>query len=158
MSTLSATPCSPKVRAASRCGCPAPPADPTAWQAADALAARLTGREVPETTIGYNFQCISLGRRDGIIQPVTPDDQAKSTAITGRAAARIKEFICAGAAWGIGHPTLMLPSRRRHIAATGVAETASSPRDAARARIPFGAGRRWSRDGSVREPSRCTPR
>ncbi|TJZ78016.1 oxidoreductase [Rhodococcus oryzae] len=91
---------------------------PMAWQAADALAARLTGRAVPETTIGYNFQCISLGRRDGIIQLVTPDDRAKSSAITGRAAARIKEFVCAGAAWSIGHPTLLLPSRRRHLAAT----------------------------------------
>ncbi|MGW6379071.1 NAD(P)/FAD-dependent oxidoreductase [Rhodococcus sp. NPDC055112] len=96
---------------------------PTAWQAADALAARLTGREVPETTIGYNFQCISLGRRDGIIQPVTPDDQAKSTAVTGRAAARIKEYVCSGAAWGIGHPTLLLPSRRRHVVATGAVES-----------------------------------
>jgi NADH dehydrogenase len=99
---------------------------PTAWQAADALAARLTGREVPETTIGYNFQCISLGRHDGIIQAVTPDDQAKSSAITGRAAARIKEFVCAGAAWGIGHPTLLLPSRRRRLAATDVVEAALS--------------------------------
>jgi NADH dehydrogenase FAD-containing subunit len=97
---------------------------PTAWLAADALAARLTGREVPQTTIGYTFQCISLGRRDGIIQPVTPDDQAKSSAITGRTAARIKELVCAGAAWGIGHPTLLVPSRRRRLAATDDAETA----------------------------------
>ncbi|SEL62989.1 NAD(P)/FAD-dependent oxidoreductase [Rhodococcus maanshanensis] len=96
---------------------------PMAWQAADALAARLTGRKVPETTIGYNFQCISLGRRDGIIQLVTPDDQAKSTAVTGRAAARIKELVCAGAAWSIGHPTMLMPSRRRHVVATGEVET-----------------------------------
>ncbi|WP_027499812.1 NAD(P)/FAD-dependent oxidoreductase [Rhodococcus sp. UNC363MFTsu5.1] len=96
---------------------------PMAWQAADALAARLTGREVPETTIGYNFQCISLGRRDGIIQAVTPDDQAKSSAVTGRAAARIKEFVCAGAAWSVGHPTVLMPSRRRHLQATGEVET-----------------------------------
>ncbi|WP_206061958.1 hypothetical protein [Nonomuraea basaltis] len=63
-----------------------------AWLAADALAARLTGRKVPETTIGYTIQCISLGRRDGIIQRVTPDDQAMSTVIKGRTAARIKEL------------------------------------------------------------------
>ncbi|TMR95041.1 NAD(P)/FAD-dependent oxidoreductase [Nonomuraea basaltis] len=96
---------------------------PMAWLAADALAARLTGRKIPETTIGYTIQCISLGRRDGIIQRVTPDDQAMSTAITGRTAARIKEFICASAAWSISHPTAMLPSRRRHLAATGEVET-----------------------------------
>jgi hypothetical protein len=90
-----------------------------AWPAADALAARLTGRTVPEPTIGYTVQCISLGRRDGIIQRVTPDDRAGATVITGRTAARIKEFICAGAAWTVSHPTLMRPTRRRHLAATG---------------------------------------
>ncbi|MEV0030186.1 FAD-dependent oxidoreductase [Nocardia sp. NPDC050793] len=98
-------------------------ATPMAWQAADALAARLTGRKVPETTIGYLAQCISLGRRDAIFQRVTPDDQVTSTVITGRTAARIKEFICAGAAWGVSHPTMLLPTRRRHLATTGAAET-----------------------------------
>ncbi|WP_063060958.1 NAD(P)/FAD-dependent oxidoreductase [Nocardia sienata] len=90
-------------------------ASPMAWQAADALAARLTGREVPETTIGYVTQCISLGRRDGIIQRVTPADEPTSTVVTGRIAARIKEFVCAGAGWSIAHPTVLLPSRRRHL-------------------------------------------
>ncbi|WP_431957858.1 NAD(P)/FAD-dependent oxidoreductase [Nocardia lijiangensis] len=98
-------------------------ASPMAWQAADALAARLTGRKVPETPIGYVLQCVSLGRRDGIVQRVTPDDQVTPTVITGRIAARIKEFICAGAAWGVSHPTVLMPSRRRHLAPTGVAET-----------------------------------
>ncbi|MBT2481541.1 NAD(P)/FAD-dependent oxidoreductase [Streptomyces sp. ISL-94] len=94
-------------------------ATPMAWQAADALAARLTGRKVPETEIGYAAQCVSLGRRDGIVQRVTHDDQVTSTVITGRTGARIKEFICAATAWSISHPTMMLPSRRRHLAATG---------------------------------------
>jgi NADH:quinone reductase (non-electrogenic) len=95
---------------------------PMAWQAADAIAARLTGRKIPERTIRYYAQCISLGRRDGIIQFVTSDDQATSSVVMGRPAARIKEFICAGAAWSIGHPTLMLPSRRRQITAAVGAE------------------------------------
>lgn len=90
---------------------------PMAWQAADALAARLTGRPVPMRTIGYTIQCISLGRRDGLIQFVTPDDHARSSVITGRAAARIKELVCAGAAWSVAHPTLLLPTRRRRISA-----------------------------------------
>ncbi|MER5619482.1 FAD-dependent oxidoreductase [Streptosporangium sp. NPDC002544] len=97
--------------------------NPMAWLAADVIAARLTGRKVPETTIGYSLQCISLGRRDGIIQRVTPDDQVTSTVFTGRTAARIKEMICASAAWSISHPTLMMPSRRRHLAVTGAVET-----------------------------------
>ncbi|MFI6787627.1 NAD(P)/FAD-dependent oxidoreductase [Nonomuraea sp. NPDC050383] len=103
-------------------------ANPMAWLAADVIAARLTGRKVPETTIGYSVQCISLGRRDGIIQRVTPDDQITSTVFTGRTAARIKEMICASAAWSIYHPTMMMPSRRRHLAVTGAVETRPLPR------------------------------
>ncbi|MCX5209926.1 FAD-dependent oxidoreductase [Kitasatospora sp. NBC_00240] len=97
-------------------------ATPMAWQAADALAARLTGRKVPESTIGYSAQCISLGRRAGILQRVTHDDQVTSTVFTGRSGARIKEFICSGAAWGVAHPTLLLPSRRRRLAAAAEVE------------------------------------
>ncbi|MGW5160022.1 NAD(P)/FAD-dependent oxidoreductase [Nonomuraea wenchangensis] len=98
-------------------------ANPMAWLAADVIAARLTGRKVPETTIGYSVQCISLGRRDGIIQRVTPDDQVTSTVFTGRTAARIKEMICASAAWSISHPTMLMPSRRRHLAGIGAVES-----------------------------------
>ncbi|WP_459546038.1 NAD(P)/FAD-dependent oxidoreductase [Nocardia sp. X0981] len=86
---------------------------PTAYQAADAIAARLTGRKIPRNSIGYTAQCISLGRRDAVIQWVTPDDEPKPSALTGRTAARVKEFICKSAAWSISHPTSMLPSRRR---------------------------------------------
>jgi NADH:quinone reductase (non-electrogenic) len=87
---------------------------PTAYQAADAIAARLTGRQIPRNKIGYTGQCISLGRRDAIVQWVTPDDQPKSSAVTGKTAARLKEMICKAAAWSISHPTSMLPARRRH--------------------------------------------
>lgn len=97
-------------------------ATPMAWQAADALAARLAGRKVPETTIGYNAQCISLGRRDAIFQRVTTDDQMTSSVFTGRAGARIKELICSGAAWSVAHPTMLMPTRRHRIAATAAAE------------------------------------
>ncbi|MFE7746230.1 NAD(P)/FAD-dependent oxidoreductase [Nocardia sp. NPDC057455] len=90
---------------------------PSAYQAADAIAARLTGREIPRNSIGYTAQCMSLGRRDAIVQWVTPDDQPKPSALTGRMAARVKEFICKSAAWSVSHPTSMLPSRRRHITA-----------------------------------------
>ncbi|WP_338495287.1 FAD-dependent oxidoreductase [Streptomyces sp. SJL17-4] len=93
-------------------------ASPMAWQAADALAARLTGRKVPENAIGYAAQCISLGRRDAIFQKVTHDDEVTSTVVTGRAGARIKELICAGAAWSVSHPTMMMPSRRHRLVTT----------------------------------------
>ncbi|MEU0549986.1 FAD-dependent oxidoreductase [Micromonospora sp. NPDC005979] len=91
---------------------------PMAWQAADAIAARLTGRtKMPNAPLRYFNQCISLGRRDGIIQYVTADDRAKPSQLTGRLAARYKEVVCKGAAWGISHP-IPYPVRRRRVTAT----------------------------------------
>ncbi|MEV5436516.1 FAD-dependent oxidoreductase [Streptomyces sp. NPDC052682] len=88
---------------------------PTAWQAADALAARLTGGKLPKVPLRYFNQCVSLGRRDGLIQYVTADDRAVRAALTGRMAAVYKELICKGAAWGVAHPTTGLPTRRRRV-------------------------------------------
>lgn len=88
---------------------------PMAWQAADALAARLAGTKVPHIAIRYAQQCISLGRKEGLIQFVTADDQAVDKALTGRLAAFYKELICKGAAWGVANPTLGLPARRRRV-------------------------------------------
>ncbi|MFP8963798.1 NAD(P)/FAD-dependent oxidoreductase [Streptomyces nanhaiensis] len=89
---------------------------PTAWQAADAIAARLTGGKLPRIPIRYFNQCISLGRREGLIQYVTADDRATGAALTGRLAAVYKELVCKGAAWGVANPTLGLPVRRRRVA------------------------------------------
>ncbi|HEX8864354.1 MAG TPA: oxidoreductase, partial [Lentzea sp.] len=98
---------------------------PTAHLAADAIAARLTGRAVPQNKIGYNGQCISLGRNDAVMQWVTPDDRPKAAALTGKAAVRLKELICRAAAWSISHPTVLMPARRRRITtASEVLETA----------------------------------
>ncbi|MEV6384230.1 FAD-dependent oxidoreductase [Streptomyces sp. NPDC051773] len=86
---------------------------PTAWQAADAIAARLTGGKLPKIEARYYQQCISLGRKEGLIQFVTADDQALPKALTGRIAAVYKEIICKGAAWAVAHPTVGMPVRRR---------------------------------------------
>lgn len=88
---------------------------PSAWQAADAIAARLTGGKLPHVSIRYFNQCVSLGRRDGLIQFVTADDRAVPAALTGRLAALYKELVCKSAAWGVANPTLGLPSRRRPV-------------------------------------------
>ncbi|WP_317441060.1 NAD(P)/FAD-dependent oxidoreductase [Streptomyces collinus] len=88
---------------------------PMAWQAADAIAARLTGAKVPRISIRYYQQCISLGRKEGLIQFVTADDRAIERALTGRGAAFYKEMICKGAAWGVANPTVGMPSRRRRV-------------------------------------------
>ncbi|MFF9809274.1 NAD(P)/FAD-dependent oxidoreductase [Streptomyces coeruleorubidus] len=88
---------------------------PMAWQAADAIAARLTGGKLPNAPLRYFNQCVSLGRREGLIQYVTADDRAVRAALTGRLAAVYKELVCKGAAWGVANPTLGLPTRRRHV-------------------------------------------
>ncbi|MGW1089008.1 NAD(P)/FAD-dependent oxidoreductase [Streptomyces sp. NPDC002596] len=103
---------------------------PTAWQAADAIAARLTGGKPPNAPVRYFNQCISLGRREGVIQYVTADDRAVRAALTGRLAAVYKELVCKGAAWGVANPTLGMPTRRRRVvqerARTGSAVKASA--------------------------------
>ncbi|MEU2397082.1 FAD-dependent oxidoreductase [Streptomyces pseudogriseolus] len=99
---------------------------PTAWQAADAIAARLTGGKLPHVPLRYFNQCVSLGRKDGLIQYVTADDRAVNAALTGRFAALYKELICKGAAWGVAHPTVGLPSRRRRITHPAPAQPATA--------------------------------
>ncbi|MFU8873063.1 NAD(P)/FAD-dependent oxidoreductase [Micromonospora sp. SL4-19] len=88
---------------------------PTAWQAADAIAARLTGGKLPNVPIRYFNQCISLGRKEGLIQYVTADDRAVQAVLAGRLAAVYKELVCKGAAWSVANPTLGLPTRRRRV-------------------------------------------
>lgn len=87
----------------------------TAWQAADAIAARLTGGKLPNVPIRYFNQCVSLGRREALIQYVTADDRAVSGVLTGRLAALYKELVCKGAVWGVAHPTMGMPTRRRRV-------------------------------------------
>ncbi|WP_432985523.1 NAD(P)/FAD-dependent oxidoreductase [Dactylosporangium sp. CA-233914] len=88
---------------------------PMAWQAADSIAARLTGGKLPNAPLRYFNQCISLGRKEGLIQYVTADDRAVSAVLTGRPAAIYKELVCKGAAWGVANPMLGLPARRRPL-------------------------------------------
>ncbi|MEV4513453.1 FAD-dependent oxidoreductase [Dactylosporangium sp. NPDC049525] len=88
---------------------------PMAWQAADAIAARLTGGKLPDVPLRYFNQCISLGRKEGLIQYVTADDRAVRAVLTGRLAAVYKELVCKGAAWGVANPMLGLPTRRAAI-------------------------------------------
>ncbi|MFJ9528467.1 NAD(P)/FAD-dependent oxidoreductase [Streptomyces cyaneofuscatus] len=100
---------------------------PTAWQAADSIASRLTGTKPTTVPLRYFNQCISLGRKDGLIQYVTADDQSRPAALTGKTAALYKELVCKGAAWGVANPTLGLPTRRRGV----VQEPASVPHPSA---------------------------
>ncbi|MFJ2707810.1 NAD(P)/FAD-dependent oxidoreductase [Streptomyces sp. NPDC087428] len=101
-------------------------AAPAAWRAADSIAARLTGGKLPNTPPRYFNQCISLGRKEGVIQYVTADDRSVRAALTGRLAAVYKELVCRGAAWAVANPTLGVPSRRRVVRAGQQAQEAAT--------------------------------
>ncbi|MEW2489377.1 FAD-dependent oxidoreductase [Streptomyces sp. NPDC048411] len=90
----------------------------TGMQATAAIVGRLTGRKIPHTTLDYTFNHISLGRRDGILQMVNDEGQAKPKYMGGRKAARIKAGILKMSLWTTSHPTFGLPKRKRRLAAT----------------------------------------
>jgi NADH dehydrogenase len=67
---------------------------PMAIHAADDILARLEDGAVRPFRFRFYFQCISLGRRSGLIQFVGADDSPRPRVITGRAAAILKERLC----------------------------------------------------------------
>ncbi|WP_435969463.1 NAD(P)/FAD-dependent oxidoreductase [Streptomyces sp. Qhu_M48] len=75
---------------------------PTGIHTAESIARELRGEEPEPLSFGYRFQCVSLGRRDGVIQFVRPDDSPRDRLLTGRPAATFKELVVSGATWFIG--------------------------------------------------------
>jgi NADH dehydrogenase FAD-containing subunit len=75
-----------------RMGCAA--ALPQGAHAADVVLAVLDGRAARPLDAGFALQCVSLGRRDGIIQTVRPDDTPRALRLHGAAAALVKELVC----------------------------------------------------------------
>ncbi|MES4901714.1 MULTISPECIES: FAD-dependent oxidoreductase [unclassified Streptomyces] len=88
----------------------------TGMQATAAIVGRLTGRKIPNTKLEYLGNHISLGRRDGILQMVDDEGQAKPKHVGGRKAARIKSGILKMSLWTTSHPTFGLPKRKRRLA------------------------------------------
>jgi NADH dehydrogenase FAD-containing subunit len=89
----------------------------TGRQATEAIVGCLTGRKVPDTKLEYVGNHISLGRRDGILQMVDGEGQAKPKYVGGRKAARFKAGILKMSLWATSHPTFGLPKRKHHLAA-----------------------------------------
>lgn len=73
-------------------------AEPLAASAADRILASLDRKPLAPINIGFAFRCISLGRRDGLIQFVAPDDRPRPMWLSGRAAAAWKEMVSTAAA------------------------------------------------------------
>ncbi|NEW37888.1 FAD-dependent oxidoreductase [Nocardia cyriacigeorgica] len=87
----------------------------TGTQAAAAIVGDLTGRKIKATTLSYVGNHISLGREDAIFQLVDGDARAKSGALCGRPAARVKAAIVGISGWAVGRPTFGLPSRHYRL-------------------------------------------
>jgi NADH dehydrogenase FAD-containing subunit len=72
---------------------------------ADTIACRLAGRTPKPFRFRYIHQCISLGRRRGLIQFVRgADESPKWMILRGRTAASYKEIVSSSAIWLFRHP------------------------------------------------------
>lgn len=92
---------------------------PLGGQAADNVLATLRGNELTQLDIGFSAQCISLGRKSGLIQLLDRADVPRPIRITGRAGAIVKEFVCAVLATG---------SPRRERTRPGSLKTPAGPK------------------------------
>lgn len=77
---------------AARMSCQA--ALPMGAHAAANVARLLRGEEPEPLRFGFSLRCVSLGRRDGVVQFTDPDDRPTGRVLTGRAAAFTKERVC----------------------------------------------------------------
>lgn len=80
---------------------------PCAVYAVRAIGDRMAGRAARPLRFRYFNQCVSLGRRDGLIQFVRADDSPANAVLTGRTAALYKEAIVKGAYLAQRHPRLV---------------------------------------------------
>lgn len=67
---------------------------PMGLHVADSIAAIARGDTLRPFNLGYVIWCISLGRRDGLIQFLHPDDTPREQVLTGLPAAWFKELVC----------------------------------------------------------------
>jgi NADH dehydrogenase len=73
---------------------------PLGGHAADNVLHTLRGEALARLDVGFGAQCISLGRRAGLIQLLTRADEPLPVRITGRAGAIVKELVCSVLAAG----------------------------------------------------------
>ncbi len=84
--------------------------------AVHAIGDRLAGRTPRQLHVGIDGQCISLGRKDGLVQFSNPDGSPRRPMLTGRPAALVKEAILRGAAYGQRHRVIALVGASRALA------------------------------------------
>jgi NADH:ubiquinone reductase (H+-translocating) len=69
---------------------------PLGAQAANTVLSRIAGTEPKVVNQAFTGQCVSLGRKAGVIQIARPNDEVLPLFIGGRSAATIKEAVCKG--------------------------------------------------------------
>jgi NADH dehydrogenase FAD-containing subunit len=74
---------------------------PMGAQAADNLARELRGDAPQAFDYALLFYCVSLGRRDGLIQWADDSGALTGRILTGRRAALFKELICRSTMWAL---------------------------------------------------------
>ncbi|HEY9290866.1 MAG TPA: FAD-dependent oxidoreductase [Microlunatus sp.] len=94
---------------------------------ADIIAARLTGRPAQQFSFRYLHECISLGRRHGLIQFLHADESPTDVILTGRAAIAYKNTVLNTATFLFRHPGPVLPRRRRLVAPVVSSQTPATP-------------------------------
>jgi NADH dehydrogenase FAD-containing subunit len=67
--------------------------------AADAIAARLADKTPSPFTFRYFHECVSLGRKDAVIQFLAADETPHQFVLTGRAAVQYKDIVLGSARW-----------------------------------------------------------
>lgn len=85
----------------------------TGPRAADAVVAALTGHGAKPFGFRYFHECISLGRRHGLVQFLNADETPKDRILTGRKAIAYKNFTLNGARMVFRRPGPALARRRR---------------------------------------------
>lgn len=84
----------------------------TGPKVADVVTARLTGREVEPLGFRYIHECISLGRRHGVVQFLDADGSPKQRILTGRMAIAYKNAVLDGGRVAFKRPGPAFPRRR----------------------------------------------
>jgi len=74
---------------------------PMGTHAADQIARAAAGAPLRPFRFGYMLRCVSLGRRNGLVQRVDDADRPVERVTTGRAAALVKELICRSTVWSV---------------------------------------------------------
>lgn len=74
---------------------------PQGFQVAENLLAEMRGAAPQPLRFAYALTCVSLGRRDGLVQMLTPNGEPTATFLQGRVAAWVKELICRSTVWAL---------------------------------------------------------